>query len=157
MLAPGGDFCTFSPSVLALIFNLPGIDQCYKPEVPIAWHTTIPKGVRLDLWSRMSKICTSIRYSPRDALCRRLPRLCCSVPKTLHSSISNWVFLPQFCILTPLYLVQSEEVARFLLHRGVSLNWTWARDEMSGDFIPGLRDKTSRDISRLLWKFSVHR
>ena len=33
VLAPGGDFCTFSPSVLALIFNLPGIDQCYNPKV----------------------------------------------------------------------------------------------------------------------------
>ena len=133
MLAPGGDFCAFSPSVLALIFNLPGIDQCYKPEVlhgtqlyqkVFAWIYGAGSRKFVQVFDNRLAMHYAVSLDS-VAACQRLYTHRYPIEYSYHNSdgpLNVTAGTPQFCTLTPLYLVQSEEVARFLLDRGVSVN-----------------------------------
>ena len=136
-------FCTFSPSVLALLFNLPGTYQCYDPQVlygeqlsqkVITWVYGRTKDFSIR-FIRISDDRLAIHYATRrlDSVpaCQRLCSHGYPIEYSYHYSdgplntfshdreenleLGNWN-------LTPLYLVRSEEVARFLIDRGASVN-----------------------------------
>ena len=133
MPAPGYGFCTFSPSVLALIFNLPGAYECYNPDVLTGkqlyqkvlpwvyeWYSTF-----IQVFDNRLAMHYAVGCLDSVAVCQRLYTHQFPIEYSYHDSdgpLNVTARTPQFCTLTPLYLVQSEEVARFLLDRGVSMN-----------------------------------
>ena len=139
MLAPRLDpifdstypLCIFSPSVLALIFNLPGTYQCYNPEV--LHSKQLDQKVLARIYGQESKEVFDNRLAMYYAVgcldsvgaCQRLYTHQYPIEYSCHSSdgplgVTGWM-IPEWCTLSPLYLVQSEEVARFLLDNGVSM------------------------------------
>ena len=135
MLAPRFDFmqdlCIFSPSVLALIFNLPGTYQCYNPEV--LHGKRLDQKVLARIYDREliqvfdNRLAMYYAVGCLDSVgaCQRLYTHQYPIEYSCHSSdgplgVTGWM-IPMWCTLSPLYLVQSEEVARFLLDNGVSM------------------------------------
>ena len=136
-------FLTFSPSVLALIFNLPvtyqydnlRIFENKLDERILAWiysygdddidsfirvfddnfamHYAIGQLNSVTAASRLYTHGNPIDYSY------------CGSDRPLYA-YDQWAHecVPDICCFTPLYLVKSEEVARFLLDRGASVNPT---------------------------------
>ena len=138
MLAPRLDpifdstyaLCIFSPSVLALIFNLPGTYQCYNPEV--LHSKQLDQKVLARIYGQESKevfdnrlaMHYAVGFLDSVAACQRLYTHQYPIEYSCHSSDRLFNVtggIPVWCTLSPLYLVQSEEVARFLLDNGVSM------------------------------------
>ena len=136
-------FFAFSPSVLALLFNLPGTHQHYDSRVvhakrldPIvlAWVHGRVNGFP----AYFTQLCDdrlAVHYATGQldsaAICQRLYMHGYPIEFTFRYSpeplnICNpqgfGDVVPDFCTFTPLYLVQGEEVARFLLNSGASAN-----------------------------------
>ena len=136
-------FFTFSPSVLALMFNLPGTYQCYNPQIlygkqldpmvltwvygkvnnlptnfvqvsdnRLAMHYAIGQLDSVPVGKRLSDHQFPIEYSYDNA----------SEPLTTFQNWGQQKWIPGICMLTPLYLVKSEDAAIFLLDRGASVN-----------------------------------
>ena len=130
---------TFSPSVLALVFNLPGTYQRYNPRlsyvktldkkllVPIygrggdfmqvsdnrlAMHYAIGQLNSVAIGERLYTHGYPIDYSHRNS----------DGPLNTFNLGQELQAVPEVCRLTPLYLVNNEEVARFLLDRGASVS-----------------------------------
>ena len=151
MLAPAYNgektFFTFSPPVLSLIFNLPGSHLCYNARVFYGKKL----GQRVLIWAHEkanNPSCgckdTSLYqiYDNRLAMhyaAGQLDSLAVSQRLSKHgypteyschnsdpplNSFFPWPvkWEPGVCKLTPLYLVKSMEVAKFLLDKGCSVN-----------------------------------
>ena len=134
MLAPHFDpvdaLCIFSPSVLALIYNLPGTYQCYNPEV--LHGKKLDQKVFAWIYGRQltqvfdNRLAMYYAVGCLDSVgaCQRLYTHQYPIEYSCHSSdgpLNVKGGIPVWCTLSPLYLVQSEEVARFLLDNGVSM------------------------------------
>ena len=131
-------FFVFSAAVLALIFNLPGIHQSYNSQA-----LNVEQRPNLE---RLRKLYGNVVQTSDDrlamhyatgqldsvAVCQRLYSHGYPIEYSHHDSDGtlntvttrgwspNWV--PRVCHVTPLYLVKSVEVARYLLDRGASIN-----------------------------------
>ena len=128
------NLCAFLPSVLALIFNLPGTYQYYNPEVlhgkqldqkVLTWVYGNKHRGFLQVFDNRLAMHYAVNCLNSVAACQRLYTHQYPIEYSYHNSdgplnVTKWI--PQFCKLTPLYLVQSEEVARFLLDKGVGVN-----------------------------------
>ena len=136
MLAPHfqtiNAFCIFSPSVLALIFNLPGTYQCYNPEVLHGKQLDQQVLTRvygkhlgfIQIFDNRLAMHYAVGCLDSVVACQRLYTHQYPLEYTCHSSdgplnVTGGELV--WCTLTPLYVVQSEEVARFLLGKGVSV------------------------------------
>ena len=139
-----GIFYTFSPSVLALIFNLPGTYQCYNPHILYGEHfdqTVISRiyGKTTRVGSIRSRVVSDDRLAMHYAAgqldsvpaCQRLCTHgypieysydCSGAPLKAFDSDEGVGLGPGDWDLTPLYLVKSEGIAKFLLDRGASAN-----------------------------------
>ena len=138
------NFLTFSPSVLALMFNLPVSYQSYDPQAlygkqlyhwVLTWVHETANGRYLP-FVQVSDDRLAMHYATDQldsvAACQRLYAYgypieysyCRSeIPlRMVRSQTLCPVGVPALCTLTPLYLVKSGEVARFLLSRGASVN-----------------------------------
>ena len=130
-------FFTFSPSVLALIFNLPGTYQPYNPQIlckksdktalcwvyggkffeqvfddRLAMHYAIGRLDSVAIAERLYTHGYPIEYSYHHS----------DGPLNTFNNYDEERFAPEVCNLTPLYLVKSKEVAGFLLNKGASVN-----------------------------------
>ena len=134
-------FFTFSLSVLALIFNLPGTHQCYNPQVlceqqldleVLNWiHGGLHKRFSIVADNRLA-VHYAIGQLDSVAVAERLHTYKYPIEYSYHDSDGlshmghTWPGqqrkVLEFCRLTPLYLVKSEEVARLLLDKGASLS-----------------------------------
>ena len=147
------NYFTFSPSVLALIFHLPGGYQCYNPQVlyekeldlkVLRWIT---RRIQSDFINFVGDDRLAMHYATgvldSVTVCKRLHTHGYPIEYTSHSSDrlpntesftfnepGEYVSSPGVCRLTPLYLVKGEEVARFLLDRGASVNPQVLHDEL---------------------------
>ena len=137
MLGTSSSLCTFSPSVLALIFNLPGTYQCYNPG---ALHREqLDPRVLVWIYDRKYFKCDkffdnrlAMHYAIGSidsvAACQRLYNhrypieYFYSDSDTLNTTTHQPECIPFHYRVTPFYLVKSVEVARFLLDRGTSVN-----------------------------------
>ena len=157
------NYFTFSPSVLALIFHLPGEYQCYNPQVlyekdldlkALRWITRGNQSMRT-YFVGDDRLAMHYATGVLDSVtvCQRLHTHGYPIEYTSHSSdrLSNtesftfnepdeYVSSPGVCRLTPLYLVKGEEVARFLLDRGASVN-----PQVLHDKLPNLLGRVTKD------------
>ena len=137
------NFFGFSPPVLALVFNLPGTHECYNSHAPygkqldqmvLTWIHGRVHGSRRNLvrvsdnrfvmhyaTGQLNSVIVSQRlythgypieysYSYSDG------------PLNTFNTFGLPGWAPDICKRTPFYLVKSEEVARFLLDSGASVN-----------------------------------
>ena len=149
IFSPQMTIVTFSPPVLALIFNLPGTYQCYNRQAlcdnqfdnkAAAWVY----GLNSFHWFGRVHNLTRQVFDDRLAMHFAIGQLdSVAVGQRLYthgypvdyrsdfdrSSRLKSIVLPVH-FLTPLYLVKSEEAARFLLNSGASVNPQGVRDEL---------------------------
>ena len=135
-------FFTFSPSVLALIFNLPGKYQCYDPHGLHRYGKQLEQNLLTWIYGRVNHPDTHFeqvldnRFAMHYAIGQldsvsAGERLCTHQYPTEHHHSdgpfnmdqipekAKWI--PSFCVLTPLYLAKSREAAEFLLNKGVKV------------------------------------
>ena len=158
LLAPRGladksymNFYTFSPPVLALIFNLPvPYRHLNSPEVygnkfderGLSWihgyfvqvsddrfaiHYAIGRLNSIAVAERLYNDGHPIDYSYCDS----------NGPLKTSNTLAEHQLVPDVCRLTPLYLVECEGAARFLLNRGARMNPPIANDGVNGG-VPNL-------------------
>ena len=135
-------FC-FSPSVLALVFNLPGTYQRYDPKVLCGNQladmvlTLVHDKYLVQVSDNRLALHYAVVMLDSIAVCERLYRHGYPIEYSHHRfdrplKIFKPVVLgnitPRICSIRPIYLAQSEEVARFLLSEGASVNSTVAND-----------------------------
>ena len=140
-------FFIFSPATLALIFNVQGTYQCYNPQI---LHERQSDHTKLDCFSRIygdslqaydDRLAMHYITGQLDsvAVAHRLfthgypVDFSFRVPFGVGNGFRMWgqeSWIPVVCEFTPLYLVRSEEVARFLLDRGASVNPSLVNDRI---------------------------
>ena len=166
MLGIGDSLCTFSSSVLALIFNLPGTYQCYSPRV-LHREQLDPRVLvwiyerRLVEFNKFFDNRLAMHYAVGSldsvAACQRLYNhrypieYFYSDSDTLNTTTHlgpPWI--PDSCRVTPFYLVQSVEVARFLLDRGASVNPQRVNSELPS-LLGYLVQRGNTEVMKLLW------
>ena len=139
----------FSPSVLALIFNLPGTYQCYDPGVlhreqldlrVLVWIYERERSKFNRLLDNRLAMHYAIGSLDSVAACQRLYNhrypieFFYSDSDTLNTTTHRPDWIPIHYRVTPFYLVRSVEVARFLLDRGASVNPQHVNSELPSLF-----------------------